>query len=174
MVAMIIIALLATMILPKFTGTEKREFRVTVEQVSDLLTMFAQRETMEQRPVGIAYHSELHQLRLVVLESDPDNGTPIMWHLDPYVTPVQLPDHVEEPEIIADGEVVDIRDWPITATPGEVRPDISIMLRNPEYVGRVRMPAHAIVPEVAGLDRVGFAPADTIDLDQQGRSREDW
>ncbi|MHC5004567.1 MAG: hypothetical protein ACYTJ0_15745 [Planctomycetota bacterium] len=146
-----------------------------VAHVSDLLTMFAQRHQLQQNPVGIQYDEVNHELRLVLHEPDPENiGGQSLWRLDPYVTPVSLPGDPSTfvLEVYADGEYVDIRDWPLATTPAEQRPEITVTLQDEEFSASVMLPSHAIVPRPAA-SRGGSATG-RVDLDSAGRSREDW
>ena len=77
--------------------------------------------------------------------------------------------------VIADGDVVDVRQWPITTEPGRPRPTIEISLITDEgMVKTIVLPGHAIAPyEVeAGEERAELRSP--VDLDGAGRHREDW
>lgn len=175
-VVVIILALLATMMIPRFGGTGKRQFRHTAEQVADLMVMFAQREQLQRNPVGIRYDTERHALELVILDSDPQTRVPgSRWVVDAYVTPIRLPERVEIVDVRADDDSVTIADWPLATTPGAERPKIEITLADDVYVATVKLPGHAIAPQITGLDeRRNEVNWESVDLDSAGRSREEW
>ena len=177
MVVLMILAILATLAVPRLTGTARREFRLAVDQVSDLLTMFAQREQLGRRPVGLRYETADHRLALVVLDSDPDETDVVAaWTHDRHVSPIALPPHVFVQEVTADGDAVDINDWPLSTAPSERRPTIAITLLNERdgEVATLVLAGHAIVPQEIGAAAAGVYIAEPEDLDAAGRSREDW
>ncbi len=168
LVVVAILALLATILVPRLTGGSRREFQLTVDRVADLLTMYAQREQLQQLPVGIQYDRDRHWLTLVLLRQTEEVGT---WENDPYVPPVKLPTQVSEPEVYADGEWVDIGEWPLASSRTAPRPTISVTLTGESQTATVTLSANAIVPVESNS---GTPPLASIDLDSAGRSREQW
>lgn len=171
---LLILALMSALMIPRFGGTAKREFDLTVDKVADLLTMLAQRQQLQQNPVGLQYDAVDHALQLVILESgvdDPDVRS--RWRLDPFVSSVRLPGDSSSfiLEVYADGDYVDIREWPLATTPAEQRPDITVKLEGDEFSAVVLLPSHAIVAERSDQGR---SAQGRVDLDAAGRSREDW
>jgi len=169
-----ILALLATMMVPRLTGTARRTFDLTADQVADLLLMFAQRDSLGQNPVGIRYDADRRELQLVTLQRY-DGGSD--WRVDRFVIPVELPGIIDEDRfgVYADGEWVDVRDWPLSHTPGETRPSIEVTLAtiDGDYETSVVLSPHAVAPRRS--DRTDAVALRTpIDLDSAGRSREDW
>ncbi len=76
---------------------------------------------------------------------------------------------------MADGDVLDISEWPLATEPGRPRPRIEIALRPEDgSIWNVVLPAHAIVPyQDDGRTALPFERR-PIDLDAAGRHREDW
>ncbi|MHC5113451.1 MAG: prepilin-type N-terminal cleavage/methylation domain-containing protein [Planctomycetota bacterium] len=170
-----IIAVLATLAVPRLTGTARRTFDLTADKVGDLLLMFAQRDSLGQSPVGIRYDTDLRKLELVTLRRYDDGSSD--WLVDRFVTPIELPDLIDEEQlaVYADGEWVDVRDFPLSHTPGETRPSIEIYLTTIDgaHETTVVLSPHAVAPRRS--DRTDLvARRAPIDLDGAGRSREDW
>jgi len=188
-VAVAIMALLATAIMPRLSGLATRRFDLAVTQASDLVMMFAQREMAGPSPVGLDLlvgRDGERRLRLLVLTpppGQPDAEELAEWRVDPFVRPVTLPIEVDPDSIrlVVDDEELDIRFQPFAHVPGDRRPRIELLLASADgtRVGRIVLPPYAIGPDVligsdprgGGGFGEGRAP---IDLDAAGRSREDW
>jgi prepilin-type N-terminal cleavage/methylation domain-containing protein len=174
-VVVVIIALLTTMVVPKLTGATRRSFDLAVDRVDDLLVMLAYRDGFEDRPIGIHFddNEDAPALQLLVLDEEVDGGG---WRLDRSVEPARLTEAVDPASIVvyADGEPVDVRDWPLSYRPGEDRPRIEIEMRSvdQEHFARLVLDPHALAPRRA--DGPQLAQRFDDDLDSSGRSREDW
>jgi len=178
MVVVVILALLATITIPRFSGTTRREFELVTDRVADLLMMFAQRDSLGQKPVGLWYDETRRWLMLVVLDTDDSApGREADWLTDPFVRPVKLPDVVDTDTLIvtADGEMAYIADYPLSHTPGETRPTIDIYFQSVDRMHSTTLvlEPHAVAPRRS--DGSGRLQARMpVDLDAAGRSREDW
>src|SRR4051794_30046245 len=131
MVVLIIISILAAMFVPKLTGNEKRQFRMTVDQVADLLTVYAQRESNGQKVVGLQFDPGRMELALVEIDTDNSRpGIPADWKVDHNVAPVHLPSFMrpEDLMVYADGQLMDITSWPLSTTIGQDRPQVEVTL----------------------------------------------
>ena len=176
LVVLVILALLFSMIVPRFAGTDRRALQLVSDQVADLLTMYAHRATLGQKPVGVGYDPERRAIMLLVIDIDLDRpDQPADWQVDRLVTPVKLPSTVDLLDARADGEPVDLALWPIANRPGKDRPTIEITLvgRDGETTAVVLAP-HAVAPRQINPDEVGPAIRMPIDLDAAGRHREEW
>ncbi len=176
LVVLVILALLFSMIVPRFAGTDRRALQLVSDQVADLLTMYAHRATLGQKPVGVGYDPERRAIMLLVIDIDLDRpDQPADWQVDRLVTPVKLPSTVDLFDARADGEPVDLALWPIANRPGKDRPTIEITLvgRDGETTAVVLAP-HAVAPRQIDPDEVGPAVRMPIDLDAAGRHREEW
>jgi type II secretory pathway pseudopilin PulG len=177
MIVLVIIALLASIIVPRFSGMQRREFNLVVDQVVDLMTMYAQREQLQQQTVGLRYDVEFDELQLVVLRQDGQTlgaSRTIDWVIDPYVRPVELPEDVTLLEVTADGDTVDITDFALASSPMEPRPTIVIVLQGENDTATITLPAHAITPEMSSTSRRLSSTPVAVDLDGAGRGREEW
>jgi len=179
-VVMIIIAFAAAMIVPRLGSTAKRSFETTVDQLNDLLLMYAQRENLSQRPVGLRriYDGDRDWLVLEVLEADPRDPTIEVWQRDRFVQPVKLPSIIDSRSLVvrADGEPVDIEVQPLSNTPGETRPSIEISIQTTDQTmsTTLALAPHALAPMRIGKDDDRLQVRTPIDLDQYGLGREDW
>ena len=177
-VVIAILAVIMAMTVPRMLGREGRILQLTADRVADLLTMYAQRESLSSRPSGIWHDPDTHRLVLMVLDADAATlDEPAQWRPDRTVKPVQLPPSVDVERGVGasiDGVMVDISQWPIATEPGKRRPRIEITLYNDD--GRVKtlvLPAHALKPYDLD-DPEADATRMPIDLDAAGRHREDW
>lgn len=188
-VAVAVMALLATAIVPRLSGLASRRFDLAVTQASDLVMMFAQREMAGTSPVGLdlqVTRDGERRLRLLVLTpppGEPEAADLADWRLDPFVRPVALPIEVDPDSVrlVVDGEELDIRFSPFTHVPGDRRPRIELLMASADgsRFGRIVLPPYALGPDVLIGDDVraggGFGEGRTpVDLDAAGRSREDW
>jgi prepilin-type N-terminal cleavage/methylation domain-containing protein len=176
MVVVVILAVMATLVVPRFTASTRRSFDLAVDQVADLLVVFAQRDNVGSAPVGLQLDPERRRLSVMVLHRLDDDGNTAEWRTDALVPPVTLLDVLDLDALVvyADGEPVDVRTYPLAQTPGEDRPTIEIALRthDEEHATMLRLLPHGVAPE--RLESLAFASRTPIDLDGAGRSREDW
>lgn len=174
-VVMVIIGILLTMMAPQFSGNQRRQFKLLVDQVADLLAMYAQRETLGQKVVGISL--ENGSLVLLTLDTPSmQSGSLGQWVRDLYVKPVRFPDFMlgTDIDVQADGERVDIAREPLSNELGKDRPTIQISLRGPGENAVITLYPYSIAPEIISGTVDTTTNRDRVDLDGMGRSREDW
>jgi hypothetical protein len=178
-VVIAVLAVVMALTVPRMFSRDSRVLQLTADRVADLLTMYAQRESLSSRPCGIRHDTATHRLVLMVLDAEgatPEQ--PAQWQPDRTVKPVQLPPSVDVERgvsVTIDGTMVDISRWPIATEPGRRRPRIEISLYDND--GRVKtlvLPSHALKPyDLDDTDAV-LASRQPTDLDAAGRHREDW
>jgi prepilin-type N-terminal cleavage/methylation domain-containing protein len=174
-VVLIIIVLLASVTTPRFFGNNERIFRNTCDQVADLLTMYAQREALGQKPVGLIYDPSRHWLMLAVYDMDPESGSRSGgWRWDPLVSPVKLPEFAALVEVLTNGEIVNIAEWPLASRPGQDRPTIEVALQGPSEVVRIVLPGYAMSPRKFRESDTAAGYLTPVDLNLSGRMREEW
>jgi prepilin-type N-terminal cleavage/methylation domain-containing protein len=173
-VVMVIMGLLAAVAIPRLGGHQGRSFQLTLDQVADLLTMYAQRDALSERPAAIWHDTERNWLVLLAMEQDAgESGDPAEWYPDPFVDPVKLPAIIPTDGVSAwaDGDAVDFTRWPISTTPGRQRQALEFELRSRDgQVGVRVLAAHAVAP----YDPFAERTLEPLDLDSAGRGREDW
>ena len=171
-VVIIILGIMASMVIPRLSGNQGREFNLTVDRIADVVLMFAHRVSTSNKPSGLRYNIEAKQFEL--LQKFKEEGE-YYWDLDPLAQPVVLPSWLDQDTIaiFVDGELTDTSQWPITTTPGETRPLVEVTLHWKNRSAIIKLPSHAIGPRV-WFDGSGVDPLVPIDLDEHGRGREEW
>ena len=176
-----IMAIMAALTVPRLLNQDRHRLQEATDGVSDLLIMFAQREALSDRPVGIWHDAERNWIVLMILdrtEGDEGNyGDPATWRQDHAVKPVKLPAIVpaDGVQALADGEPIDFSQWPVVTEPGRPRPDVEITLSTDDGLLRtIVLPAHAISPYDSETGHELAELRSPIDLDAEGRHREDW
>ena len=174
-IVMVIMAIFATMALPRIFGNNDRRFQQTADEVADLLMMYAQRNTLGARPIGLMQDTQRHRLALMTLEVDEESlDKQSYWALDRNIKPVLLPDDVVIFDVHADGESVDISQWPFQSEPGQPRVSLAIILQGPSGIITIALAAHALAPIQTYSKEYAQWLGGPIDLDAAGRDREDW
>lgn len=178
MVSLIILALLAAMIVPRFTRTDRRQFERVVEQVADLLIVYAQRDRLSRKPVGLFYDTEERWLSLLLLDDiDAPNTDEFGWRRDPTASPVKLPDEIIHVQAYEDRQFIDIATWPLSNRLDQARPTIELEIGTEDHFATLTLMPYAVTPRVRyseDLRRRPVGPREPIDLDRGGRNREDW
>lgn len=176
-VALVIVVVMASLIVPRFTGTERRHFESVAEQVSDLMMVYAQRDRLSHKQIGIFHDPQRHWLTVVLLEDeDGPNTDQYGWRVDPLVPPVKLPDNVE---VVAyeDGQMIDFSHWPITNRTDQTRPMVQLALSTDEYSATVTLSPHDVSPKMwlsSGIGSRESSYRKPLELDSGGRNREEW
>jgi prepilin-type N-terminal cleavage/methylation domain-containing protein len=174
-IVIVVIALLAAIALPRLAATQSRRFQASAERVADLLTMFAQRESLGQKPVGLWHDVERNQIVLMVLDIDPAfPEAPADWYVDHLVAPVTLPEEITVMGVRLDGEHLGDVGWFLSNRPGEDRPIIELSLSSDESFTTLVLPSSGVAArQLEGGDAL-LAARTPVDLDALGQSREDW
>ena len=174
-VVIVVLAILATLIGPRMTGNQRREFRVAVDKVGDLLTMYGQRQNLGQKIVGIQQRREDNSIMLIEIDAADTSGFS-NWRIDPYVKPVRLPVFMTDSDVefYVDGDPYDCADWPLSSEPGQERPTIEIQMRGPDDFASLVLQPHGVAPIVINGENSSGISRVPVDLDAEGRSREDW
>nr|MBC8523039.1 type II secretion system protein [PVC group bacterium] len=126
-VVVIVLGILASMTIPRLTGSRGREYELKVEQAADLMVMFAHRLSTSTKATGLQYDGSKRRLFLLTLVTDDDNDESY-WIDDPLSPPVTFPGWMEEDSvaIFTDGDFTDTTQWPLKTIPGATRPIIEI------------------------------------------------
>jgi prepilin-type N-terminal cleavage/methylation domain-containing protein len=175
-VVIAVLAVLATMIVPQLKGNDRREFRHAVDQVADLLTMYAQRQSLGEKVVGIGHDRSQNWLTLMVIDTDNISGVTGAWRMDRYVDPVKFPNFMtaNDVAIVADGDHYDASQWPLSSEIGKDRPVIEISLRGAGESAVVTLQPYGVSPVVAASFGGTGVIRTRMNLDTGGHSREDW
>jgi prepilin-type N-terminal cleavage/methylation domain-containing protein len=175
LVVIVLIALVAAMTLPRLTGNEARAARLAVEDVADLLTIFAHRVSMGQTEIAIGYDPDSRSIMLLRLVGSPtDPNDPPRWEIDRFENPVVLPESITIAGVREDGMAVERADWFIPALPGQGRPAIEMALVSADFAATVALPADGVAARILWPGQATGAFRATVDLDALGRDREVW
>lgn len=173
-----LLAIMASIAVPRLVSHEGRTLQLAADGVADLLTVYAQREQLSARPVGIWHDAQRNWLVLMVLDIDPANpDEPAAWRPDRACKPLKLPASVSSDGVLvtADGSPVEIRQWPIATQPGQQRRSIEItLITNDGRTTTVELASHAMAPHHVDQASIELGERVPIDLDAAGRQREDW
>ncbi|HRP63438.1 MAG TPA: prepilin-type N-terminal cleavage/methylation domain-containing protein [Phycisphaerales bacterium] len=173
-VVIAILAILATMTVPRLLGNQDRQFRATCDQVADMLTMYARRDSLAEKPIGLMYDEARRWLIVTVYDMEQGSESKAYdWRWDRYIQPVKLPDFVHLGEVRIDGSRVDITNWPYRSRPGHERPMIEIVLDGPEESITIALASYAVTPRQFRDGASANFPM-PIDLNAAGQMREDW
>jgi prepilin-type N-terminal cleavage/methylation domain-containing protein len=186
MIVILVLALLAALALPRLSGTESRRFDLTADRLSDLLMVFAQRDSMGGRPVALIHSADRNQIELLTLDIDPfqpdllaewrpDRLVPFAeWRLDRLVPSVPLPTGIRVVDCRVDGDLLVEQGWSIISEPGQERPVIEMTLASGDRMATLVLSPAAVA--ASRYDANSPAPYEraSVDLDAAGRNREDW
>jgi type II secretory pathway pseudopilin PulG len=173
MVVILVMAIIFSIAMPRFSGQEERQLELAAQQVADLFTMFLQRENLGSKPVAIVYDEPLHQMAMFVLDIDEYNPEePAAWYIDRTARPVKLPDSTYLLETRIDGLSTGEPSWRFIHTPGQERMPLEVVLAGGGETRTIVMPVAGISCRI--LDGGGGAARVSVDLDAAGRSREEW
>lgn len=176
-VVIVVVGILSVVIVPQLVGQEYRQLRHDTEAVADFLLMFAQRESLTQRPIALNFDDTEYVLSFWVLDY-PEGGDRREgeWRQERAIRPVKFSERVELREVRVDGRPISGPAWPIVVTPGRERPTLEFGIGTDDRSARIVLYPHALSPLVVDdqnrdARQHGRQP---IDLDAEGRSREDW
>ncbi|MCH2133428.1 MAG: type II secretion system GspH family protein [Phycisphaerales bacterium] len=177
-VAVTILAILTTIIAVRITGTTDRQVTLVVDKLGDMLVMYALRSEHSPVPIAITMDPARRMIGLVRREPGEFDDDESTWARDPVVPYINIPEFIEmeEIQVFADGDWVDVVEWPLIAMPGEDRPEVEIQLTHEQRTISLRLPPHGLTTVRQDSDVVDskVIPRLQEDLDQSGRWQEDW
>jgi len=174
-VVVVVLGIAAAAIVPKFTGTARQEADNAVDQVAELLRLFAYRQSLSAQQVALWRDGNDGRIHLLVMDSDPADPEALpAWRPDRFAAPVSLPMGVELVEIQNNDQRVDPTEWTIASVPGGERPKIAIRIVGMGVDSTVALPQGS--PSVVRVDADKPAPfaREPIDLSRAGRDFEPW
>lgn len=174
-VVVVVLGIAAAAIVPRFGGTARQEADNAVDQVAELLRLFAWRQSLGSQQVALWRDGNDGRMHLLVMDADPeDPDAAPEWRPDRFAAPVSLPPGVEVLDVRTDDQRVDPLEWTIASTPGSERPKVEIRVAGHGVDATVVLPQGA--PSVVRVDADRPAPfaRAPIDLDRAGREREPW
>jgi prepilin-type N-terminal cleavage/methylation domain-containing protein len=174
-VVIVVLAIASVAIVPKFTGTARQEADNAVDQVAEIMRLFAYRQSLGSQQVAIWRDGADGRIYLLVKDGNPEDPTaPAEWRTDRFAAPVSLPPGVDIEDVRSNDQRVDPTEWTIASTPGGDRPKIEVRIVGQGIDSTVVLPTGS--PSVVRVDADKPAPfaRAPIDLDRSGRDREPW
>ncbi len=170
----VVLAILAALVVPRFGSVRRTEDRLAVDQIADLMRMWAYRNSVMTQQVGIWRNGETGILTLMIRDLDPDHPdeAPI-WQHDRLSNEVRLPDTSTIIEVLIDGERQDVGNWFVQSNADGSRPRFEVAING--AIGESRLilePFSSSVQRIAPDGTTGArAP---IDLDREIGERTPW
>ena len=186
-VVLVMLGVLAGLTLPRMMRTERRRAEATVESLSGMLTVVAQREALGSHRMRMGFEEKRGTMRLDALRVLGERGERRVlgegdWRPDPLVPEVRL-EGVRLAEVRFDGLGVDERRWRVEFVPGVSRALIEMVLEMEEEGGGtgrawlVELLPYAPDADVVTVRAGGVVEgrrARSVDLDALGRGEVEW
>ncbi len=174
MIALILLALLTSIIVPRLAGQDERRADKFVRELQDVLTVFAFRDSTSATQCCLWLNPSDRSIRIynkVTDENAPED--PPSWQPDRFTAPVFIPANVSLLDTRLDGDSIGTEEWQIVSIPGTTRPAIEIDVQGPVSWTTVALEPFSITASKVGEgDR--YAARTVFDLDAAGRDQEDW
>lgn len=172
-VACSILAIVATMALPRFLVVESQREEKAIVAVEDLLRMFAFRNSAGLQQVSLHYAREKGSLTLWIMDLNPaDPEGPRIWQQDRLSSDVELPDGLFIERAYTDGVQLPDDDWIIATNPDGSRPRIELAIAGKERKADLVLENYSSSPVRADDPRSEVLQP--IDLDAEGSSYDKW
>jgi len=171
LVVVVILAILATVVVPRLSALTQRPARSAAIRVGDFLTAAAQRDALTSQPLAIEYDGDEGFMYLLVPGAEPGS-----WSRDKVIQPADF-GNANIVEATADGAMLERGHFRLEFRAGVTRPAILVSIsddRDPEGLApyRVELSAEASRSVVVGVG--AELEYTTIDLDAQGKGDEPW
>lgn len=179
-VAVVILAVLSVMIVPRLTRTTKAEHENAVEKMSDLLSMFAFRDATSSQQIALWQDPETGWFAMLTKDRNPlatsEDGerSKYEWVTDIRLAPIALPRGMELADLLIDGVEVLGSDWLIPSIPGGGRPSIEMHLLSGSIDTVLRLDSNSMAPTRVDAGGNAVQTREIIDLDQYGTRDEKW
>lgn len=174
-VVVIIVAIAAAAVVPRFSGSARQEADVSIDQVGELLRLYAYRQSLGSQQVALWRDGVDGRVHLLVKDSDPSDPTAAPeWRSDRFAAPVALVPGLDIDEVRVDDKRVDPGEFTVASIPGGDRAKIEIRLVGHGLDSTLVLPAGS--PSVVRVDADKPAPFARvpIDLNRSGRERDPW
>lgn len=174
-IVVVILAIMAAAVVPKFMGTARQEANVAVDKVGELMRLFAYRQALSSQQVGLWRDGENGSMHLIVMDTDPEDETSEPeWRPDRFASAVSLPSGMDVQEVRVNDQRQPPDEWLVASVPGGARPKIEIRIAGNGVDATLILPAGS--PSVVRVDEGQLAPfvRTPIDLDRAGLDQEAW
>lgn len=178
-VVCLLIAILATLAVPRFAGFALRRADASVREFAELLSLAAAKDQITARGVAVEFDGSTGTLRILSRtrpgsKDDPTRPVEAGWWQDTLTRPVTL-DGVRVASVMADGIEQDPSRWRIEFPRTEPRPRLSIVLETLDQQNRwgVVLSSGATRAQVVDPTALNDS-ADVTDLDASGKAGVSW
>ena len=172
---LVLLALLAAIAVPRFSSVDRRKSQVAVDQLQDLLSVFAYRDSLGSQRVAFGANEETGEIELFVKEFDPrDPLLSAEWLPDRFVQPVRLPPDMEIVDVRLDDRSLPLDNFFIASVPGTDRPKIELRVAGPMMSATLLLEPYMIAPVVFEDGKPAPVVRLPVDLDQVGLDRGQW
>lgn len=170
-VVVMILAIMATVVVPRLNAMVQRPARQSAILVGDFLTSVAQRDALTSQPLAIEFNGEQNTLSLLVPGDEPGQ-----WRRDLVIRPIQLGEAYLV-EASADGAMLDTSQFRVEFRVGSPRPLIEMAIsddRDSRNEGpfQVRLSPGSPRAVVEGVSAQSTAEGE--DLDAAGKGEQPW
>jgi prepilin-type N-terminal cleavage/methylation domain-containing protein len=174
-VVVVILAVAAAMVVPRFSGTARQEADNAIERVEDLLRMFAFRESLGVQQVALWRDPVDGRIHLLTKDApEPGSDEVPDWRPDRFASPVALPEGLELATLEVDDDSRDPGEWIIPSVPGGERPQIEVRLVGHGFDTTVTLPSGGTGVVRVDADKPAPVARFPVDLNRQGRGDEPW
>lgn len=185
LVVVILLGLIATLVVPRITGNDRRLAEAKVKEIASMLSVVAQRNAVANEHLALNWSRTSNDLVLQVLRTQGDDTrwSKPRWQTDPLVPAVKL-EKVQLAESHFDGSRGDTRQWRLDLTPFQPRPHIELIFRtepgvSPSGAWLIELLPYAGDAAVTDLGASGSSRGASnalrsIDLDALGQGESPW
>ena len=174
-VVVVILAIAAMAVVPKFMSTAKQEADIAVDKVGELMRLFAYRQALSSQQVAIWRDGADGRIQLLVKDIVGDDAeSEREWRGDRFAAPVRLPAGVDVTDVRMNDQRMRNDEWLLASVPGGLRPKIEIRIAGNGVDATLVLPTGSA--SVVRVDEGREAPfvRVPIDLYQAGRDQEPW
>lgn len=173
LVVLVLLAVLAGLIVPRFGSTASRRGQLEVEEFARVLSAAAIREQLTSQRLAISFEPSTATAALYRLDTS-ETGRGTEWTEDALAGRATLHDVVFR-RVESDGQELDPARWRVEFRRSEPRPSLRFVLATPDDKaswGVVLSPAasRAMIVDPARLD----AESDVVDLDKKSGGGTPW
>jgi prepilin-type N-terminal cleavage/methylation domain-containing protein len=176
-VAIVIMAVMVGLIVPRLLTTNDRKLRAQVESLTDVVTVAARRASLSTQHVALEYDRDTGLRVMILRAKDLTSFAPgnMVWVPDP-LAPTPTTDELSIVSASADGKPLSASAWRVEFAPSTRAPDVAIGLE--DSAGKAwtilltsdSMQARA----VEGAPRQVAIQSQAIDLDAGSKGDQPW
>ena len=174
-IVVLILAVLASVVIPRLGGVGRRTEKLSVDRVSDLLAAFSYRDSLSSGSSAIEYNATDHSLTLLILRKNPEKPDESEIWMRDILAPVTNLSRTIELNTFEDGERLLNGDWSLLTNMDGTRPKIEMELLGENVHATVMLDPWAQTPTVVDENSgTRITLSDAIDLDAVGQDKDPW